>query len=112
MRLFGGRTSRRSGRTPLLLYNEDMRPRSRYIIKFYPRYTCFQPLGIRHFGEVVEISLVEAETLRLKHLKELDQLEAAERMGVSQSTFQRILASAHKKITYALIHGKTIQIID
>jgi hypothetical protein len=59
---------------------------------------------------VVELGAEEAEALRLKHIKELEQTEAAEKMGVSQSTFQRILASAHKKITEALIYGKAIKI--
>jgi predicted DNA-binding protein (UPF0251 family) len=44
-------------------------------------------------------------------MKELEQEEAAKKMNTSQSTFQRILSSAYKKITEALIEGKAIKII-
>jgi len=49
--------------------------------------------------------------LRLKNIKDLEQEEAAKKMNTSQSTFQRILSSAYKKITEALIEGKAIKII-
>ena len=65
---------------------------------------------MRRFAQSVEISVAEVEALRLKHLKELEQTDAAEAMGISQSTFQRILSSAHKKVAFALIHGHTIHI--
>jgi len=41
----------------------------------------------------------------------LEQKEAADKMHTSQSTYQRILYSAYKKIADALINGKAIQII-
>jgi len=46
----------------------------------------------------------------LKNIKGLDQIECAKLMRTSQSTFQRILLSAYKKITEALIKGKAIKI--
>jgi len=63
------------------------------------------------FLEVVELTTEEAEALRLKNIKDLEQEEAAKKMNTSQSTFQRILSSAYKKITKALIEGKAIKII-
>lgn len=48
--------------------------------------------------------------MRLKHYLGLNQKEAAERMGVSQPTFSRILESAHQKNTLALIVGKEIKV--
>jgi len=63
------------------------------------------------FLEVVELTTEEAEALRLRNIKDLDQEEAAKKMNTSQSTFQRILSSAYKKITEALIEGKAIKII-
>jgi len=63
------------------------------------------------FLEVVELTTEEAEALRLKNIKDLEQEEAAKKMNTSQSTFQRILSSAYKKITEALIEGKAIKII-
>ena len=61
--------------------------------------------------EVMELTVEEIEALRLKNSKELDQTECAKKMKTSQSTFQRILSSAYKKITKALIEGKAIKII-
>jgi predicted DNA-binding protein (UPF0251 family) len=61
--------------------------------------------------EVIELTAEEAEALRLRNMKDLDQEEAAQKMNTSQSTFQRILSSAYKKITEALIEGKAIKIV-
>jgi len=61
--------------------------------------------------EIIELTTEEAEALRLRNIKDLEQKEAARKMNTSQSTFQRILSSAYKKITEALIEGKAIKII-
>ena len=63
------------------------------------------------FLEMVELTTEEMESLRLKNVKGLDQEQAAKEMNTSQSTFQRILSSAYKKISDALINGKAIKII-
>ena len=63
------------------------------------------------FLDIVELTAEEVEALRLKNDKNLDQSECAKMMKTSQSTFQRILTSAYKKITKALIEGKAIKII-
>ena len=63
------------------------------------------------FLEVIELTTEEAEALRLRNIKDLEQEEAAKKMNTSQSTFQRILCSAYKKITQALIEGKAIKIV-
>jgi len=60
--------------------------------------------------EEIELTLEELEALRLKNIEELEQTEASKKMKTSQSTFQRILASAYKKITEALVEGKAIKI--
>ena len=52
----------------------------------------------------------ELESIRLKDLLRLSQEEAAERMGVSQPTFHRILSEAHRKIAEAFVEGKAIRI--
>ena len=61
--------------------------------------------------EIVELTTEEAEALRLRNTENLEQEEAAKKMNTSQSTFQRILSSAYKKITEAIIEGKAIKII-
>ena len=87
------------------------RPRLNRRIRFNPNVTYFKPQGIpMRFLDTVELTAEELEALRLKNLKDLDQTECAEMMKTSQSTFQRILSSAYKKITEALVSGKAIKI--
>jgi len=52
----------------------------------------------------------ELESIRLKDHLRLSQEEAAERMGVSQPTFHRIVSEAHRKIAEAFVEGKAIRI--
>ena len=61
--------------------------------------------------EIIELTTEEAEALRLRNMQDLEQEEAAKKMNTSQSTYQRILSSAYKKVTEALIEGKAIKII-
>ncbi len=87
------------------------RPKACKRIRFDPRVYYFKPQGIplRELKEVF-LHAEEVEALRLKNVEGLNQVECAEKMGVSQSTFQRILSSAHKKTSKALIEGKAIRI--
>jgi len=88
------------------------RPKLYRRIRFNPNVTYFKPQGIpMRFLEMVELTTEEAEALRLKNIKKLTQTECAKKMKTSQSTFQRILSSAYKKISEALINGKAIKII-
>jgi predicted DNA-binding protein (UPF0251 family) len=52
----------------------------------------------------------EIEAYRLRHVDKLEQIEAAEKIKTSTSTYQRILYSAYEKIADALINGKAIKI--
>ncbi len=56
------------------------------------------------------LSIAEFEAMRLKHFINLNQNEAAEKMGISQPTFSRILEGAHRKTTLAILEGKTIRV--
>jgi len=88
------------------------RPRLCRRIRFNPNITYFKPQGVpMRFLDIVELTAEEVEALRLKNVKGMDQQEAAKKMGTSQSTFQRILSSAYKKISDALINGKAIKIV-
>ncbi len=89
-----------------------MRPKGFRKINFEPSVTFYKPQGVPiRLLEVVELTHEEIEALRLKNIQELDQINAAEQMQTSQSTFQRILSSAYKKVSEALIEGKAIKII-
>ena len=71
----------------------------------------FKPRGIplRQLQEV-RITDEELETMRLRYLEKIDQEQAAEKMGISQSQYQRDLAEVLEKITRALIEGYAINI--
>lgn len=87
------------------------RPRKKRFIEFNPNVTYFKPRGIP-LSKLEEVSLNtdELEALRLKNIENLDQINCAEKMQISQSTFQRILSCAYKKISLALVLGKAIKI--
>jgi len=89
-----------------------MRPKTPKKICCCPGAKLFAPSGCeaKPKFEPIFLSVEELEALDLKDVKELDQIQAAECMGTSQSTFQRILSSAHKKVSRALVEGKAIKI--
>jgi len=81
-------------------------------ILFDPNVTYFKPRAVPlSMLEEVDLDIDELEALRLCDLKNLEQIEAAKKMKISQSTLQRILTSARKKVAEALIEGKAIKII-
>ena len=88
------------------------RPIKQRRVSFDPNVTYFKPQGVpMRFLKVVELTTEEVEALRLKNVKDLDQIKCAKMMKTSQSTFQRILSSAYKKVSEALIKGKAIKIV-
>ena len=87
------------------------RPRKLRYINFTPGVTYFKPQGVPLCSlEEVELNPDELESIRLKNYKNLSQIDCAKKMKISQSTFQRILTLANKKISQALIDGKAIKI--
>lgn len=79
---------------------------------FDPNVTYFKPKAIPLSSlEEVELRLDELEVLRFCDYKGLEQKEAATKMNISQSTLQRILSSARKKIAEAIVEGKAIKLI-
>ncbi len=80
-------------------------------VLFDPNVIYFKPRAVPlSMLEEVDLSMGELESLRLCDLKDLEQEEAAKRMKISQSTLQRILTSARKKVAEALVEGKAIKI--
>lgn len=76
-----------------------------------PNFHYFKPRAVplAILKEII-LTVDEAETLRLKDLEKLDQIEAAEKMNIHQSTFQRTLTRAREKVSDAIINGKAIKI--
>jgi len=87
------------------------RPRIPRCIKFRPDVYYFKPQGIP-LRELEEIVLYpdELEALKLHEVDGLEQIEASEKMKISQPTFARLLGSAHKNVAEAIIKGKAIRI--
>ncbi len=88
-----------------------VRPRKIKVVNFEPGVTYFKPRSVPlNELEEVEITIDELETMRLSNIEKLGQEEAARKMGIHQSTFQRALARAKEKVTDALVNGKAIKI--
>ncbi|RLF61524.1 MAG: hypothetical protein DRN37_00920 [Thermoplasmata archaeon] len=91
---------------------KDASFRSPRWIENIPQTTLYKPAGIPAWSlELVELSLVMLEAVRLADLEGLTQEEAAGRMGISRRSFWKDLTMARKKIAYALSNGCAIQII-
>jgi predicted DNA-binding protein (UPF0251 family) len=76
-----------------------------------PAVTYFKPKGIplRSLDEVV-LTVEGLEALRLSDVEEMDQDAAAVRMGISRQTFGRILATARKTVSVAIVKGMGLRI--
>lgn len=79
-------------------------------IGFRPKITQFNPQSSLKLKDNLNLTVDELEAIRLADFVGLDQIKAAGRMKISQSTFQRILKEAHKKIAEALVKGKAINV--
>ncbi len=88
-----------------------VRPKKCKKIGKNPHVTFYKPQGIplRELKEI-ELTLEEWESLRLRHSEHLDQNQSAKKMETSQSTFQRILTNAQKKVGRAITQGLAIKI--
>ena len=87
------------------------RPPKWRCIRSMPGVTYFKPAGIptTELGEV-QLSLEEAEAIRLKDLEGWEQEQCAQSMRISRTTFHRVLGRARMKIADALLNGKAIRI--
>lgn len=85
-----------------------MRPKKTRWVTCEPGERCFRPQCKTLNG--ITLDLDELEALRLAHLEGYDQAKIAKQMKIHQSTISRILASAHKKVTDALVNIKAIRV--
>jgi predicted DNA-binding protein (UPF0251 family) len=87
------------------------RPRKRRVLARPPRAAIYKPAGValRNLRQV-KLLPEELEALRLADLDGLTQAQAAERMCVSRSTFQRILERAHRHVALVLTEGLALRI--
>ena len=89
------------------------RPRKRRRLVHLPRAAIYKPAGIP-LDNLQRVSLLaeELEALRLCDLEGLSQIDAAERMAISRSTFQRILEKARRQVALALVEHMALQITE
>jgi predicted DNA-binding protein (UPF0251 family) len=87
------------------------RPRKKRMLSRMPRPAIYKPAGVP-LDQLRQVSLLqeELEALRLADLEGLTQVQAAEEMGVSRSTFQRVVAQARRRVAQALVQGYALQI--
>ncbi len=85
------------------------RPKLNRCVSGVPGATFFKPRGIQMtMLETVVLTLDEFEALRLADKEGRYHEQAAESMGVSRTTFGRVLASARSKVAEALVNGKAL----
>lgn len=89
-----------------------VRPRKIRRVRWIPgEATFYKPAGIPMRNlPISNLRVEEVEALRLKNLEKLDNSQAAEKMEISRATFQRVLKSAYRKISEALVNGEAIRI--
>lgn len=87
------------------------RPFKEKTIRELPPISGFKPAGVpmREIESII-LTMEEMEAIRLSDVEKLSQAAAAEQMGVSSPTFNRVLMRAHHKIGTALWQGKGLRI--
>lgn len=87
------------------------RPRKRRRLARPLGAAVYKPAGVPLDGlpQVLLLS-EELEALRLADLEGYSQVQAAGAMGVSRSTFQRILARARRQVARALVEQRALKI--
>ena len=85
------------------------RPRKCRRICALPRWNTFGPLEGGADGPV-EMAVEEYEALRLIDLLGCTQAQCADQMGVARSTVQQICDGARRKLTLALVEGRSLVI--
>lgn len=80
-------------------------------VSCFPKATYYKPREIPLCClEIANLSIEELEAIRLCDLLQMEQNEAADRMGVSRKTFWIDLQRARQKVADALVNGKAIEI--
>ena len=87
------------------------RPRKRRILSSTPSRSIYKPAGVPldSLGRV-QLLHEELEAMRLADLEGLTQAEGAAQMGVSRSTFQRMVTRARRQTAMALAQRQALEI--
>lgn len=88
------------------------RPLNPRRLRCLPAARYFKPRGIPMSDlEEVELASDELESLQLADAEGLYRAQAAEQMGVSRQTFDRIVRRARAKVAKALVGGHALRIL-
>ncbi|OBU24533.1 DUF134 domain-containing protein [Photobacterium aquimaris] len=76
-----------------------------------PAYSCFKPNGVP-MKQLPRLTLAsdELEALRLVDMQGLQQLQAAQQLGVSRQTLGNIIARGRHKVAQALVMGMVLEL--
>ena len=87
------------------------RPRRLRRVRSMPGIDYFKPAGVKatELHQII-LTIDEYEAVKLKDFEKIEQTKAAKKMNISQPTFNRLLTSARKKISDAIVNGKAIKI--
>jgi uncharacterized protein len=97
------------------LYTRDAMPRHKKVryCRGVEGYNLYKPSGIPLSQiDISELGLDELEAMRLCDAEGKQQEEAADVMGVSRGTIQRLLETGRRKTIDALVHGKALSFCD
>jgi len=86
------------------------RPYSWLFLSSLPKVKEFVPRPLLN-REPIELSYPEYEVLRLIDLQNLTQEETAKKMNTSRGTVWRLLQSARKKVTQALVDSRPLIVL-
>jgi predicted DNA-binding protein (UPF0251 family) len=86
------------------------RPKKTRVVLKKPESFKFSPRGRRGKPDSVFLTLEEFEAIRLADCQSKKHSDAASSMDVSRQTFERILKSARKTVSDAIVNGKAIKI--
>ncbi|RLD81091.1 MAG: DNA-binding protein [Bacteroidetes bacterium] len=87
------------------------RPKNNRIVYEPPSYTEFKPAGVSIKSlEEIQLNLDEFEAIRLADLLGMSHEEAANEMGISRSTFSRLIVKSRKKIADFFFQGKLLTV--
>lgn len=87
------------------------RPHKKRRLTRPPIEAVYKPAGVPMDNlQQVVLRPDELEALRLADLENLSQFDAANKMEISRSTFQRILTRAHRQVALALVEGRALRL--
>ena len=87
------------------------RPPKKRSIGTPPLFSAFKPAGVRrNSGTALRLALDEFEAIRLADHEGMDHAESAALMGISRSTFSRLVEKARHTVARLLVEGCCLEI--